>query len=183
MLYSPLFPAGLTDAALICVASGRHFGRVNDLLTYRHDDCVYHPVESLVTSLPRGCRLSRRPAKSLSSTANGITKFYLDGHLIGMQITGRPHVCLLMSHRVAMRVGTTSFHWRKGQLHRCFLLLGSATVSPAAAYGPGHLSPSLLSSGRTKTESRSRPEVGPNLAQSRSKKSAQSWAKVDPKSV
>ena len=58
--YTPLLPAGLAgraDASLVCSASGQHFGCVRDLVVYHGDRFVYHPVDSLVASLPRGCRL------------------------------------------------------------------------------------------------------------------------------
>ena len=149
MSYTPLFPAGLADATLVCTASGQHFGCVNDLLIYHtlHQGCsvsvqrkigrtIVHPVDSLVASLPHGCRLTRRPVQSRSGVAGGVTRFYLDGHLIGQQNAGRPYVCLLMHRRVALQVAGTPprlFSWYEGGLRECFVLLGPATSQSAVA--------------------------------------------------
>ena len=135
--YFPVFPAelaGCGDASLVCIASGQYFGCLRDLVFYRGDRSIYCPVDALIVSLPRNCRLTRRPVGGQLSAAGGIIEFYLDGHLIGMKSSGRPYVCLLMDNRVAVRVGDTSprfFHCRGGKFRECFRLVGSTVRQPA----------------------------------------------------
>ena len=132
MSFAPLCIAGAAaGAALVCTASGQRFGCVSDLLVYHtlHQGCsaavqrkigrvIVHPVDSLFAGLPRGCRLSCRPVSGLPR----VVGYYLDGHYIGIQYAGRPYVCLLMSHRVVLRVDGTPprfYRWHEGGLREC----------------------------------------------------------------
>ena len=156
-----LFPDAFAGD-LVCDASGQCFGRGRDLHLLhtcisdherreglrRHDaeGWLVVPLDILTTHLPPDCKLSRR-----CSRTQQVVEFYINGHLVGLQMSGQSYVHLLMARRVSLILDRPGhqprhFHWVRGRGFREYLQVRSPVPASAPVAGIVRVNGRLLRS-------------------------------------